>query len=221
MDWSILVFIASLAFCSVIFVFQAVSIVKFVVNCKREGVKIVKPRISVSTVIFVALTIWFSYEIVYYFNRANECKKGVEYAESMIGTDYVDYYAKEQEKKKGIVILDPEQYYLNNIEYTRSNMKIYTIAGIGFIVWDMDGILTLIGTICVITGKGFRNFRIKDAIPIFAEYDKQNGKIIIKANDLTGKAEKLFTVPANPKNLASLGQFIVWDEEQTIQEETL
>ena len=87
--------------------------------------------------------------------------------------------------------------------------------GIGMVIWSVDGILYIISLFYVITGVGLRNSRIKDTIPIFAEYDRQNGKIIVKANDLNGKTEKLLTFNANPRNLASLGQFIVWDEPTT------
>lgn len=220
MDWKIILCILSICFCSVVFLVQTVKIVKFAVTSRREGVKAAKLRISLPLIIVLALTIWFIWQTAYWFNRADECRKGAAYAESMIGTDYVEYYVKQKEEEKGIVILDPEKYYFENIEYTKNMAFNYTWMAIGGIVWGIDGLLTIIGSIVVITKQGLRNISLKDTIPIFAEYDRPNNKIIVKANDLNGKTEELLTFNATPKNLASLGQFIVW-EEQTIQEETL
>ncbi len=212
----------SVAACSAFFTYQIISLVKFAINCKRESIKAVKYRINFGMILVVLLTVWFCWSTIDCFKKANEDRTLAELAESTIGsTEVVEKFVEEQEQKKGIIILDKEKYYLDFIESIKRSSTTYKVGGIGFLIWSIDGILTILGNFLVITGKGFRNSSIKDAIPIFAEYDKQNGKIIIQANDLTGKTETLFTVPANPKNLASLGQFIVWDEEQTIQEETL
>ncbi len=222
MDLWIILSCASMVICSAIFTFQIISIVKFAINCKREGVKAIKFRFNIGVIMVVALTAWFCWSTIDCFKKANVARTTAELAESTIGsTEVVEKFVEEQEQKKGIKILDHEKYYLDFIESIKLSSTRYKFAGIGLLIWSIDGILTILGNFLVITGKGFRNSSIKDPIPIFAEYDKQNGKIIIQANDLTGKAEKLFTVPANPKNLASLGQFIVWDDEQTIQEETL
>ncbi len=87
--------------------------------------------------------------------------------------------------------------------------------GISFLIFLIDSILSIFGLIEVITSKGYRHTGINEALPVFAEYDRQNGKIIVNVKDLYGMVQKVFTFKASPKNLASLGQFIVWDEPTT------
>ena len=190
-------------------------------NCAQEGVKAIKFSFNVASAIFIVFTIGFIVSMGYWFGSAAKANKDAVYFEEMKSDEFVEYFAELQEEKKDIIILDPEKYYLENIEDAKATAQAYTWLAISLLIWSIDGILSIIGMFCVITSKGFRNSRIKDAIPIFAEYDRQNGKIIIKVNDLTGKVEKLFSFAASPRNLASLGQFIVWEEEQTIQEETI
>lgn len=219
MDFIKIIAIVSLCICSVVFIMQIVKIIKFAKNCVQEGVKAIKFSFNVASVIYIALTIGFFIGVGYWFGSAAKANEDAKFFEEMKSDELVEYFAELQEEKKGIVILDPEKYYLENIEDAKATAQASTWLAISLLIWSIDGILTIIGMFCVITSKGFRNSRIKDAIPIFAEYDRQNGRIIIKVNDLTGKVEKLFSFAASPRNLASLGQFIVWDEEQTIQEE--
>lgn len=218
MDFTKILAIASVGVCSVFFIMQIIIIIKFLRRCVQEGVKAIKFRFNVASVIVIVFTIGFIVSMGYWFGSAAEANKDVVFFEGIKGTDLVDLFAKQQEEKQGIVILDPEQYYFQTLEKAKSTAESYIWFGITFVILSVDGILSIIGMFCVITSKGFRNSRIKDAIPIFAEYDRQNGRIIIKVNDITGKVEELFSFAASPRNLASLGQFIVW-EEQTIQEE--
>lgn len=218
MDFTKIIAIVSLCICSVVFIMQIVIIIKFAKNCVQEGVKAIKFRFNVASAIYIALTIGFFIGVGYWFGNAAKANEDVKFYEEMKSDEFVEYFAELQEQKKGIVILDPEEYYLENIENAKATAQSYTWIAISLLIWSIDGILTIIEMFCVITSKGFRNSRIKEAIPIFAEYDRQNGRIDIKVNDITGKVEKLFSFAASPRNLASLGQFIVW-EEQTIQEE--
>lgn len=215
MNVLLIVSIISLCVCAVFFVIQIKHIVKFMINCGREGVRAVKFSFNVPSVIIIAATIGFIVGIGYYFGKADYYKKGAEEAEMLAGTGIEEYFAKEQEKEQGIIILDPEKYYRDNINNLKNTSRINAMMEIAMIIWSVDGILYIIGLFNVITGVGLRSSRIKDTIPIFAEHDRQNGKIIVKANDLNGKTEKLMTFSANPRNLASLGQYIVWDEETT------
>ena len=215
MDFLLILCIISLIICAVSFTIQIIIIIKFLLKCRREGVKAVKFSFNVSTAISIVITIGFFVGIVHFFNEADYCKKAAEEAEALVGTGFEEYYAKQQEKEHNIIILDPEKYLQDMIQMSKNTSTHYSWLGISFIIWFVDGILSLVSFIYVITGVGLRNSRIKDIIPIFAEYDRQNAKIIIKANDLNGKTEKLLTFNANPRNLASLGQFIEWDEQTT------
>lgn len=215
MDFLLFLCILSLVICAVSFTIQIIIIIKFLLKCRREGVKAVKFSFNVSTAISIVITIGFFVGIVHFFNEADYCKKAAEEAEALVGTGFEEYYAKQQEKEHNIIILDPEKYLQDMIQMSKNTSTHYSWLGISFIIWFVDGILSLVSFIYVITGVGLRNSRIKDIIPIFAEYDRQNAKIIIKANDLNGKTEKLLTFNANPRNLASLGQFIEWDEPTT------
>lgn len=215
MDFLLFLCILSLVICAVSFTIQIIIIIKFLLKCRREGVKAVKFSFNVSTAISIVITIGFFVGIVHFFNEADYCKKAAEEAEALVGTGFEEYYAKQQEKEHNIIILDPEKYLQDMIQMSKNTSTHYSWLGISFIIWFVDGILSLVSFIYVITGVGLRNSRIKDIIPIFAEYDRQNAKIIVKANDLNGKTEKLLTFNANPRNLASLGQFIEWDEPTT------
>lgn len=215
MDFLLILCIISLIICAVSFTIQIIIIIKFLLKCRREGVKAVKFSFNVSTAISIVITIGFFVGIVHFFNEADYCKKAAEEAEALVGTGFEEYYAKQQEKEHNIIILDPERYLQDTIQMSKNTSTHYSWLGISFIIWFVDGILSLVSFIYVITGVGLRNSRIKDTVPIFAEYDRQNGKIIVKANDLNGKTEKLMTFNANPRNLASLGQFIEWDEPTT------
>lgn len=205
MDFLLILCIISLIICAVSFTIQIIIIIKF----------LLKFSFNVSTAISIVITIGFFVGIVHFFNEADYCKKAAEEAEALVGTGFEEYYAKQQEKEHNIIILDPERYLQDTIQMSKNTSTHYSWLGISFIIWFVDGILSLVSFIYVITGVGLRNSRIKDTIPIFAEYDRQNGKIIVKANDLNGKTEKLMTFNANPRNLASLGQFIEWDEPTT------
>lgn len=211
----LIISIVSLVICTVVFTVQIIQIVKFMINCSREGVRAVKFSFNVPSVIVIAITIGFIVGIGYFFGKADYYRKGAQEAEMLVGTGFEEYFAKQQEEKRGIIILDPEKYYLDNLNNLKELSQSNTMMGIGMVIWSVDSILSIISLFNVITGVGLRNSRIKDTIPIFAEYDRQNGKIIVKANDLNGKTEKLLTFSANPRNLASLGQYIVWDEPTT------
>lgn len=211
----LIISIVSLVICTVVFTVQIIQIVKFMINCSREGVRAVKFSFNVPSVIVIAITIGFIVGIGYFFGKADYYRKGAQEAEMLVGTGFEEYFAKQQEEKRGIIILDPEKYYLDNLNNLKELSQSNTMMGIGMVIWSVDSILSIISLFNVITGVGLRNSRIKDTIPIFAEYDRQNGKIIVKANDLNGKTEKLLTFNANPRNLASLGQYIVWDEPTT------
>lgn len=211
----LIISIVSLVICTVVFTVQIIQIVKFMINCSREGVRAVKFSFNVPSVIVIAITIGFIVGIGYFFGKADYYRKGAQEAEMLVGTGFEEYFAKQQEEKRGIIILDPEKYYLDNLNNLKELSQSNTMMGIGMVIWSVDSILSIISLFNVITGVGLRNSRIKDTIPIFAEYDRQNGKIIVKANDLNSKTEKLLTFNANPRNLASLGQYIVWDEPTT------
>ena len=211
----LIISIVSLVICTVVFTVQIIQIVKFMINCSREGVRTVKFSFNVPSVIVIAITIGFIVGIGYFFGKADYYRKGAQEAEMLVGTGFEEYFAKQQEEKRGIIILDPEKYYLDNLNNLKELSQSNTMMGIGMVIWSVDSILSIISLFNVITGVGLRNSRIKDTIPIFAEYDRQNGKIIVKANDLNSKTEKLLTFSANPRNLASLGQYIVWDEPTT------
>ena len=211
----LIISIVSLVICTVVFTVQIIQIVKFMINCSREGVRAVKFSFNVPSVIVIAITIGFIVGIGYFFGKADYYRKGAQEAEMLVGTGFEEYFAKQQEEKRGIIILDPEKYYLDNLNNLKELSQSNTMMGIGMVIWSVDSILSIISLFNVITGVGLRNSRIKDTIPIFAEYDRQNGKIIVKANDLNSKTEMLLTFSANPRNLASLGQYIVWDEPTT------
>lgn len=211
----LIVSIVSLVICTAVFTVQIIQIVKFMINCSREGVRAVKFSFNVPSVIVIAITIGFIVGIGYFFGKADHYRKAADEAEMLVGTGFEEYFAKQQEEKRGIIILDPEKYYLDNLNNLKELSQSNTMMGIGMVIWSVDSILSIISLFNVITGVGLRNSRIKDTIPIFAEYDRQNAKIIVKANDLNGKTEKLLTFNANPRNLASLGQYIVWDEPTT------
>ena len=215
MNWWLIVSIVSLVICTAVFTVQIIQIVKFMINCSREGVKAVKFSFNIASVFIIAVTIGFIVGIGYFFGKADHYRKAAQEAEMLVGTGFEEYFAKQQEEKRGIIILDPEKYYLDNLSNLKEVSQSNAIMGIGMVIWSVDGILYIISLFYVITGVGLRNSRLKDTIPIFAEYDHQNGKIIVKANDLNGKTEKLLTFNANPRNLASLGQYIVWDEQTT------
>ena len=211
----LIISIVSLVICTVVFTVQIIQIVKFMINCSREGVRAVKFSFNVPSVIVIAITIGFIVGIGYFFGKADYYRKGAQEAEMLVGTGFEEYFAKQQEEKRGIIILDPEKYYLDNLNNLKELSQSNTMMGIGMVIWSVDSILSIISLFNVITGVGLRNSRIKDTIPIFAEYDRQNGKIIVKANDLNSKTDTLLTFSANPRNLASLGQYIVWDEPTT------
>lgn len=211
----LIVSIVSLVICTAVFTVQIIQIVKFMINCSREGVRAVKFSFNVPSVIVIAITIGFIVGIGYFFGKADHYRKAADEAEMLVGTGFEEYFAKQQEEKRGIIILDPEKYYLDNLNNLKELSQSNTMMGIGMVIWSVDSILSIISLFYVITGVGLRNSRIKDTIPIFAEYDRQNAKIIVKANDLNGKTEKLLMFNANPRNLASLGQYIVWDEPTT------
>jgi len=217
MDFSSILTIIALFFCTLIFIAQIIIIVKLVRKCSKEGVKAVKFQFNVGSAFLIAAVIFTVVSAGYWFINAAEANENIVFFEGIKGTELVDVFAEKQEQEQGIKIIDPEEYYLQTLEEAKSTAESYTWRGVIFTYLSIYGILKLIGMLYIITGKGFRSCHVKEAIPIFAAYDKQNGKIII----MKGNAEKLFTVAANPKNLASLGQFIVRDEEQTIQEETL
>lgn len=213
MDWTLILCIACICICTVFFVIRTKKIVEFAVKCRREGVKKVKIRVNIGIFLCAALTVWLLWLTVNYFCKANEMRETAEFAESKIGTVYVDKFIEKQELEKQIKIYNPEQYFLDFIGNVRALSTDAAWWGGFFLIMSIDGILTLIGFIEVITSKGYRHSGINDALPIFAEYDRQNGVIIVKAIDLNGVEQKLFTFSANPKNLASLGEFIEWEPE--------
>ncbi len=218
--WTILI-IVGLGLCTFIFVRRIIMIVKFARNCSKEGVIAAKFNFNIGSLFLIAATMFAVASVVYWFGKAADVNEDIVFFEGIEGTELVDVFAKQQEEEQGIVILDPEQYYLQALEKLRSTAVSYTWCGIFLSCLSIYGILLIFEMFCVITNKGFRNYKTEGAIPIFAEYYKLLGKIYIKCNDITGKTIVLTHFKANQKNLASLGQFIVWDEEQTTQEETL
>ncbi len=213
--------IAACAISLFLFIKQLIRFIKFVISCSREGVRAIKFRLNLSSVIIIAMTIAFVVFVGFWFGKAAQMNKDVKLIEENGGIEYAEIFAEREAQERGIIILDPVKYYIETIENAKATARSYTWLGIGFLMLSTDGIMSIIGLFFVITSKGFRISTLKDAIPIFAEYDRKKGMIIVKANDITGNPEKLFTAAANPRNLASLGQFIVWEDEQTIQEETL
>lgn len=211
MDWKLILCIACICICTVFFVIRTIKAVNFAVKCRREGVKKITLRINIGVIICAAFTVWFLWSTVNYFCKANEMHEAAEYAESKIGTVYVDKFIEKQELEKQIKIYNPEQYFLDFIGNVRALSAEAAGWGIAFLIMSIDSILTLIGFIEVITSKGYRHSGIKDALPVFAEYDRQNGRIIVNVKDLYGISQKVFTFSANPKNLASLGEFIEWE----------
>lgn len=217
--WTILI-IAGFCLCAFIVVRQIIMIVKFVRSCSEEGVIAAKFNFNIGSAFLIAATIVVIVLVGYHFGNAAEEYKNIKFNEEMKSDEFIEYFTELQEEKEGIIILNPEQYYLENLENAKSSAKSDTISCIAFVFLSIYGILSLFAMFCVITNKGFRNYKTKDAIPIFAEYYKYTGKIFIKCKDITGKPAALTHFKANSKNLASLGQFIV-REEQTIQEETI
>lgn len=213
MDWKLILCIACICICTVFFVIRTIKVVKFAIECRREGVKKITLRINIGVIICVAFTVWFLWSTVNYFCKANEMHEAAEYAESKIGTVYVDKFIEKQELEKQIKIYNPEQYFLDFIGNIRALSAEAAGWGVAFLIMSIDGILSIIGLIEVITSKGYRHSGIKDALPVFAEYDRQNSKIIVNVKDLYGVAQKVFTFNANPKNLASLGGFIEWESK--------
>lgn len=211
MDWKLILCIACICICTVFFVIRTIKVVKFAIECRREGVKKITLRINIGVIICVAFTVWFLWSTVNYFCKANEMREAAKYAESKIGTEYVGKFIEKQEQEKQIKIYNPEQYFLDFIGNVRALSAEAAGWGVSFLIMSIDGILTLIGFIEVITSRGYRHSGINDALPIFAEYDRQNSVIIVKVMDLYGAEQKLFTFSANPKNLASLGEFIEWE----------
>ncbi len=221
MDFWIIMSVVGFGLCTFVFVRQIILIVKFARSCSEEGVIAAKFIFNIGSPFLIAGTIVVIVMAANYFGKAVEANKNVKIFEEMKSTEFVKYIAELQEEKEGVIILNPEEYYQQNLEKTKSSAISYTIECIVFVFLSIYGILSLFAMFCVITNKGYRNYKTKDAIPIFAEYYKLLGKIYIKCNDITGKPIALMYFKANQKNLASLGQFIVPDEEQTIQEETL
>ncbi len=218
--WTILI-IAGLGLCIFAFVRRIIIIVKFARNCSEEGVIAAKFNFNIGSLILIAVTIFVVASVVYWFGKAAEANEAIVFLEGIEGAELVDAFAEQREQKQGIIILDSEEYYLQALEKVKSTAVSYTWYGVFLSFLSFYGILFIFEMFCVITNKGFRNYKTEGAIPIFAEYYKLLGKIYIKYNDITGKTGVLTHFKANPKNLASLGQFIVWEEEQTIQEETL
>lgn len=221
MDVLTILGIAACAISLFVFINQLIKFIKFVINCSREGVRAIKFRFNISSAIIIVMTIAFVVFVGFWFGKAAQLNNDVKLIEENGGIEYAEIFAERESQERGIIILDPVKYYIETIENAKANARSYTWTGIGFLIFSIDGIMSILGLFFVITSKGFRISTLKDAIPIFAEYDRKNGMIIVKANDITGNPEKVCTFAANPRNLASLGQFIVWDEEQTIQEETL
>lgn len=211
----LIVSIVAIVVCTFVFVVRIIKVVKLVKVCRHEGVKKVKLRVNIGFILLAAVTAWILWLTVSSFIKANETRKSAEFAESKIGTEYGDKFIEKQELEKQIKIINPEKYFLEFIGDIRALSVRLTAWGISFLILSIDGILSIIGVIEVITSKGYRHTGINEALPVFAEYDRQNDKIIVNVKDLYGKEQKVFTFKASPKNLASLGQFIEWDEPTT------
>lgn len=211
----LIVSIVAIVVCTFIFVVRIIKIVKLVIICRREGVKKIKLRVNIGFILLAAVTAWILWLTVSSFCKANETRESAEFAESKIGTEYVDKFIEKQELEKQIKIINHEKYFLEFIGDIRALSVRLTSWGISFLIFLIDSILSIFGLIEVITSKGYRHTGINEALPVFAEYDRQNGKIIVNVKDLYGMVQKVFTFKASPKNLASLGQFIVWDEPTT------
>ena len=203
---------------SAILIVDLYKFVKFVIVSKQEGILAKKLSVNVFSFLIAGIAVFLFFRAGAGFHNASSLYKGAAKAEALVGTEFVEYYAQQQEQKSGITITDPETYYLNSIEYSKKSAAIYLNTAIFMLLLGIDGIVRIIGGFNVITENGFRSVRTNDPIPIFAEHDRSNNQIIIKINDLTGKVQKLITFKATPQNLASLGQFIEY-EELEIKEE--
>lgn len=195
------------------------NLVRLAIKCKREGVKAVKFSMNLWVILVSVVTIWLGWLTIDSFSKANETRKVAAFAEARIGTEDAENFVKEQEQKKGIKILDHEKYYLENIESIKSLSDKYSFDAVKYLIFAINGTLVVLSSFLIITGVGLRSSHIKDPIPIVADYDPQIGKIFVKDKNPNGKLEKILMFNASPKNLASLGHFIV-SEEQTTQEVT-
>lgn len=215
MNWSVV----AIGISAVYSAFLIKNLVRLAINCKREGVKAVKFSMNLWVILVSVVTIWCCWSTINSFNKAHETREVAAFAEARIGTEDAENFAREQEQKYGIKILDHEKYYLENIESIKSLSEKYSFDAVKFLIFAINGTLVIISDFLIITGVGLHSTYIKEPIPIIADYDSQIGKIFVKDRNPNGKLEKVLMFNASPKNLASLGQFIV-SEEQTTQEVT-
>lgn len=192
--------------------------VKLFVLSSREGIVAVKYKCTVFTVILFVMIAAMFYFSVQQFETANGYKETVALLEPGRGTAFVEEFAKIQENKKGIIILDPYNYYEDYISTCKNNENLYNQLGVYLLLIGIDSIVGLLGHFIVITENGYRIRGLKDAIPVYAEIDSFKNQIKIKVVDLTGKVQEICKFKNTPKNLASLGQFIKQEELETQEE---
>ena len=89
----LIISIVSLVICTVVFTVQIIQIVKFMINCSREGVRAVKFSFNVPSVIVIAITIGFIVGIGYFFGKADYYRKGAQEAEMLVGTGFEEYFS--------------------------------------------------------------------------------------------------------------------------------
>ncbi|MCH5203381.1 MAG: hypothetical protein J1F03_01475 [Oscillospiraceae bacterium] len=198
--------------------FGVYQFVKLFVISAREGIVAVKYRYNVFSFVLAALLAGMTYFMIQQFNEAKVFKSAVAFLEPLRGTFLVEEFAKNQEKDKGIIILDPDKYYEDYISNCKANEYFHNNVAAFLLLTVIDLTVGLLSNFVVISEKGYRIRGSKDAIPVYAEIDSQKNKIKIKVVDLTGKEQELCKFKATPKNLASLGQFIKQNEIE-IQEE--
>lgn len=185
--------------------------------CNKEGILAVKLKFTKGILITAAASAVIFVTAGHNFSRANEISKNAKNVEGYLGTDYVEDFARQDEQKFGIEITDPDVYYQNMANDLNANAGIYTKLAVLFLVLGVELFLLMFGNLIIITKIGCRTIRMKYSVPVFAHLDNSKNQIVVMINDLRGKAERLLTFKATPKNLSALGEII---NHEDLQEET-
>ncbi len=216
---NLIIILISIVFVVFIIV-DIIHLVKFVTASKSEGVLVVKFYVSKFTIPTLVILIVLMAFSVWGFNKSDSYKNKASYLEEInnSGSEYIEQYISMAEADAGITINDPEVYIRNEVEKLRNFADSLTLVSVFQLLVVIGGIISALKNFYVITNSGLRAARMDDAIPVYADYERSERKLIVKAKDLNGKEQNLFTFSATPKNLASLGKIIRWEEYETQEE---
>ncbi len=189
------------------------------VKCRREGVrKVWINPLAAFLLIPFSLFLWRAADD---FSAAAGYESWVDEVERYGIAEFAEYHASYFEESNGIQIENPEKFLTDNIGKYLETAKSRRMAGAMDTLLAVWTVLLLLRYFGFVTSAGFRRIFLKKAVPLHARYNREEAEITLLYTGMYGKDETLKKLPATSKNLAALGQFIVWQEASEQPEKDL